>query len=67
MDEDKKAVYKTTYEVLVGLSKMIAPFVPFTAEEMYRNLTGEMSVHLANYPKVNKDLIDLRLEEDGFS
>lgn len=63
LDEDKKAVYKTTYEVLVGLSKMIAPFVPFTAEEMYRNLTGEMSVHLANYPKVNKDLIDLRLEE----
>nr|WP_199229086.1 isoleucine--tRNA ligase [Sporanaerobacter acetigenes] len=63
LDEDKKAVYKTTYEVLVGLSKIVAPFVPFTAEEMYRNLTGEMSVHLDNYPKTNEDLIDLRLEE----
>lgn len=41
MDTDKKAVYNTTYEILVGLTKLIAPFTPFIAEEMYHDLTGE--------------------------
>lgn len=63
LDEDKKAVYSTTYEILVGISKAIAPFVPFTAEEMYRKLTGEISVHLDYYPRANEDLIDIKLEE----
>ncbi len=63
LDNDKKAVYNTTYEVLVGLCKLIAPIIPFVSEEMYQNLTGETSVHLADYPAVNEDLIDAKLEQ----
>ncbi|MBE6082560.1 MAG: isoleucine--tRNA ligase [Tissierellaceae bacterium] len=63
LDEDKNAVYSTTYEILLGISKIIAPFVPFIAEEIYRNLTGGISVHLELYPKEEEKLIDLKLEE----
>ena len=63
LDNSKKAVYKTTYDVLVGLSKMIAPIVPFTSENLYTKLTDEESVHLSNFPKYDKKLIDLKLEE----
>lgn len=63
LDDDKKAVYNTTYEILVGISKMIAPFVPFIAEELYRNLTDKESVHLDYYPSYKEELIDLELEE----
>ena len=45
LDEDKKSVYATTYEVMVGLSQLIAPFAPFISEEIYQNLTGKESVH----------------------
>ncbi len=53
--------FSTCHEVLVTLSKLLAPFTPFIAEEMYRNLTGEESVHLAVFPKakeVKTDVID---------
>ena len=63
LDNSKKSVYKTTYEVLVGLSKMIAPVIPYLSEEMYQNLTGNESVHLADFPKYDEKLIDLSLEE----
>ncbi|MCI5701418.1 MAG: isoleucine--tRNA ligase [Erysipelotrichaceae bacterium] len=63
LDNSKKAVYKTTYNVLVGLSKMIAPIVPFVSENLYTKLTYEESVHLADFPKYDDDLIDLKLEE----
>jgi len=63
LDDDKKAVYNTTYEILVGLCKMVAPFVPFISEEIYQKLTGDESVHLAYYPKVNEELIDKKIEE----
>ncbi len=63
LDNDKKAVYNTTYEILLGICKMIAPFVPFTSEELYQNLTGEESVHLALYPEVNEILINKEIEE----
>ncbi|MDU5021843.1 MAG: DUF5915 domain-containing protein, partial [Clostridiales bacterium] len=63
LTEDKKSVYNTTYEILTELCKLIAPFTPFIAEEIYRNLTNEESVHLATYPKANMDLIDNELEE----
>ena len=63
LDNSKKAVYKTTYDVLVGLSKMIAPIVPFTSEELYTKLTDFESVHLADFPKYNEALIDLKIEE----
>ncbi len=63
LNDSKKSVYMTTYEVLVGIAKLIAPITPFITEEIYRNLTNEESVHLANYPKVNEALIDRELEE----
>ena len=63
LTEDKKAVYNTTYEILVGVSKLMAPLAPYLPEEIYRNLTGEMSVHVAYFPEVNEDLIDNKLEE----
>ncbi len=63
LDADKKSVYKTTYEILVGVAEMIAPFAPFIADEMYINLTGEESVHLAYYPKADESLIDEKTEE----
>ncbi|MDD2490078.1 MAG: isoleucine--tRNA ligase, partial [Bacilli bacterium] len=62
LDANKKAVYNTTYEVLVGLTKLIAPIVPFISEEMYQKLTNEESVHLADFPLVNENLIDEKLE-----
>lgn len=63
LNDSKKAVYMTTYEILVGLSKLIAPITPFVSEEIYRNLTGEESVHLSDYPKCQKELISDSLEE----
>lgn len=63
LDDSKKAVYNTTYEILVGVCKLIAPFVPFISEEIYRNLTGNESVHLDYYPEPKEELIDLELEE----
>ncbi len=62
LNNSKKSVYMTTYEVLVGLSKLIAPITPFLSEELYRNLTGEESVHLADYPEVNYDLMNEHIE-----
>ncbi len=49
--EDKNSFYRTTFEVLITLTKLLAPFTPFIAEEIYRNLTGEDSVHLSDWPK----------------
>src|SRR5699024_2048193 len=44
LTEDKKSVYNTTYEILTELCGLIAPFAPYISEEIYRNLTGEVSV-----------------------
>ena len=63
MTADKKAVYATTYELLVGISKMIAPFAPFLSDEMYINLTGGESVHLEYFPEADESLIDPSVEE----
>lgn len=63
-DGDKNEAYQTLYTVLVELAKLIAPFTPFLAEEIYRNLTGEKdSVHLQSYPQSKEDLIDKQLSE----
>ena len=63
LTNSKKAVYLTTYEVLETLCRLCAPITPFITEEIYKNLTGEESVHLADYPKYDESLIDLELEE----
>lgn len=63
-DADKISAYLTLYECLVTLSKLLAPFIPFMAEEIYRNLVGERytdepeSVHLCEWPKADSALID---------
>ena len=62
LDNSKKAVYQTTYDVLTGICKLIAPMVPFTSEEIYTNLTGEESVHLQDYPKYDKKMVNEKIE-----
>jgi len=63
LDNSKRGVYQTTYQVLVGLAKMVAPITPYISEEIYQNLTGEESVHLSEFPVYNEELIDIKLEE----
>ncbi|MFM1580988.1 isoleucine--tRNA ligase [Helcococcus bovis] len=63
INDDKKSVYNTTYEVLVGLTKLLAPMIPFTSEELYRKLVGGKSVHLEKLPQLDESLIDEKLEE----
>lgn len=63
LTEDKKSVYLTTYEVLLTLSKLVAPISPFIAEEIYQNLTGEESVHIASFPKADLSLINEDVEK----
>jgi len=62
LDNSKKAVYQTTYEVLIGICKLIAPMAPFISEEIYNKLTGE-SVHLADYPKCDESKINELIEK----
>ncbi len=63
-DEDKRAAYVTLYETLVALSKLCAPMIPFVTEAMYGNLVlnvnpdAQPSVHLADWPETNAELID---------
>lgn len=49
-DTDKDMAYRTLHYILVRLSHVLAPFTPFMAEELYRNLTGGESVHLNDWP-----------------
>ncbi|MCI9233715.1 MAG: isoleucine--tRNA ligase [Bacilli bacterium] len=58
----KKAVYGTTYEVLLGICKLAAPFIPFVTEEIYRALTDKESIHLEDYPICDEDMIDEKIE-----
>ena len=62
-NNDRKAAETLKY-VLLELSKIIAPAIPFIADYIYRELKGEKeSVHLEDWPKVNQKLIDKELEE----
>ncbi|MDO8573306.1 MAG: isoleucine--tRNA ligase [Candidatus Daviesbacteria bacterium] len=51
------------YEVLATLSKLLAPFMPFVSEEIFKNLTDEESVHLQSFPEANGP-VDEKLIED---
>ena len=70
MNEDKVAAYLTLHEMLLGVAKLLAPFTPFVAEEIYRNLEGERregapeSVHLCDYPDCDEAVVDVELEQD---
>jgi isoleucyl-tRNA synthetase len=67
-DPDKLAAYCVLYEVYVTLTKLISPFMPYLAEEMYQNLIRNVdpnaleSVHMCDWPKVNEVYLDLELE-----
>lgn len=63
-DSDKAEAYQTLYTVLVGLSKLMAPFMPFLSDSIYKNLTGEESVHLANWPKARESYIQPNLNSE---
>ncbi|MGN0187001.1 MAG: isoleucine--tRNA ligase, partial [Paludibacteraceae bacterium] len=62
MDADKLAAYQTLYECLVTVSRLMAPIAPFYADQLYRDLTGEKSVHLAAFPVCDTARIDAYLE-----
>lgn len=62
LDDSKRAVYKVTYDVLVGLSKLIAPISPYISEDIYRNLTNGESVHLTDFPVYNETEINEPVE-----
>ncbi len=69
-DADKAAAYETLYKALVTVSKLIAPTMPFMAETIYRNLVcsvdekAPISVHLAEWPRVDESLINEKLNAD---
>jgi isoleucyl-tRNA synthetase len=69
-DDDKLAAYLTLYECLVMIGKLLAPTMPFMAEELYRNLVCSVdseapeSVHLAMWPAYDEALIDETLNEE---
>ena len=69
-DTDKQSAIQTLYEVLVTLSKLIAPILPFSAEELYQSLVPPVdssapeSVHLCRYPVVSEDKVNQQLLED---
>ena len=61
---DKGEAIQTLYYVLLKLSKLLAPFTPFLAESLYRELRGkEESVHMEDYPSSEKKLINEKLED----
>ena len=67
-DQNKLDAYWTLYDCLLTLSKLTAPFVPFVAEAIWKNLSGSFgtapeSVHLCDYPEADTDLIDPTLSE----
>ena len=70
MPEDKVNAYLTLYTSLVTMAKISAPFIPFMAEEIYRNLVCSVdksapeSVHLCDFPAADEDMIDTSLEEN---
>ncbi|MGL5616619.1 MAG: isoleucine--tRNA ligase [Sarcina sp.] len=70
LTDDKIGAYVTLHKVLVTLSKVAAPFVPFITEEIYQNLVvslnkdAEESIHLCKWPTVEESAINPALEEE---
>ncbi|SEN13058.1 isoleucine--tRNA ligase [Paenibacillus sp. OV219] len=64
LTDDKLDAYGTLRSVLLTLSRLIAPFAPLLAEDVYTNLGDGSSVHLADYPKADEAAIDEKLERD---
>lgn len=70
LTDDKIGAYMTLHRVLVTLTKVAAPFVPFMTEEIYQNLvvsldeTAEESLHLTKWPEVDENAINPALEAE---
>ena len=70
MEQDKINAYMTLYTALVTIAKAAAPMIPFMTEDIYRNLVYSLdasapeSVHLCDFPEVQKEHIDKKLEAD---
>ncbi len=62
-DSDKQEAYQTLYLVLTAFCKVIAPFTPFIADAIYKNLTKLDSVHFADWPEVDKKRLNADLNE----
>ncbi len=68
MNQDKISAYQTLYTCLETLSKLIAPFAPFFADRLFKDLNEvtnhdtSISVHLSRFPEINEELIDTELE-----
>ena len=67
MDADKRSAFDTLYTCLLTVSKLVAPFAPFYADQLYRDLTAgtpdaQTSVHLDRFPTCDESLIDSDLE-----
>ncbi len=62
--EDKEHFYQTLHFVFTNLSIVLSVFMPFIAEEIYKNLTKEESVHIATWPDFSKDTPDEKLIND---
>ncbi len=68
-DQDKLSAYSTLYTCLTTLAKLLSPFTPFLAEELYGNLVRSVdagapeSVHLTDWPVADKSLIDKEMSE----
>ncbi len=60
---DKESFYRTATYVLITICKLMAPITPFISEEIYRNITGNESVHLTDWPNFNHDIMDKYLVE----
>lgn len=63
LGEEKLDAYRTLTHVLLTTAKLMAPFTPMLSEDIFTNLGGGESVHLADYPAVDEKLIDLGLEK----
>ncbi|MEO5627858.1 MAG: isoleucine--tRNA ligase [Candidatus Saccharimonadales bacterium] len=63
-DTDKDQAYHTLYFVLTELSKLMAPFTPFMAEDIYQTLTGKESVHLEDFPTYQTNLVNSEIEQE---
>lgn len=69
-DADKQSAYVTLYEALVTISKLLAPTMPFLAEELYQNLvrtmdeTAPLSVHLVEWPAFDETVMDEKLNRE---
>ncbi len=63
-ESERNTALSVMYGVLVAVSKLLAPFMPFISDSMYKNLTGDTSVHLTDYPQGDKSLLDEQLMED---